>query len=49
MIGTQYFLNSKIDYQEFINLPYSEQDYFKRITEEEGIMDQYANDLDIQD
>lgn len=49
MIGTRYYLDNKIDYKELVNLPFSEQENFVRVTEEEGIRDRFANELDIQD
>lgn len=49
VIGSDYLLGKQINYQELVNLPYSEQEFFKRVTEEERIRDHFANDLDIQD
>ncbi len=49
MVGTRYYLNTTIDYYEFVNLPYSEQEYFKRVNVEDNIVDNRINDLDIQD
>jgi hypothetical protein len=49
VIGTRYYLDNKIDYQEYVNLPYSEQENFRRVNVEEGIRDHVSNELDIQD
>lgn len=49
VIGSDYLLGNQINYQELVTLPYSEQGFFKRVTEEEIIRDTYTNELDIQD